>query len=364
MFNGPVGQSDIYPDISLQAFYDYLGDDFDFEALTLEQLKSFRMVLTDVEGVLGRSYGFYRSLIFDVHPSDMQVLYHFNEGDWFKAQISFVERLKTYLDAKCEATDLCSYNHDGVKDRKAVYSEGNYNAAVPSWQSRFICLDQTDISPAGSTNIEPCDLYSVSVDGEAMSGYRASLYHIKISTRSSHLSHLFNQGVNSIELIKLEETSRNKMKQLVTDRLGANDQAIYHKPFDHYDFRVVFGIITHKNPAAHSDNLPLFSKISLMRNMQRLDMMRVPCALTFIPDQSLEKGGHDKHQQYLVEVHAGTHGNEVKACPGQGLNTTVPIKRCPKTIKESTVGTRYRLSLHISGASLSSHHTWPYERVT
>jgi uncharacterized protein (TIGR04141 family) len=362
MFSGPVGQSDVYPDISIEAFYDYLGEDFDFNTLTLEQLKSFRMVLTDVEGALGRSYGFYRSLIFDAQPAGEQVLYHLNEGDWYKAEISFVERLKTYLDAKCEATDLCPYNHDGVKDGKAVYSEGNYNAAVPGWQGRFICLDQTDISPAGSTNIEPCDLYSISADSQAVSGHRASLYHIKISTRSSNLSHLFNQGVNSIELIELEETSRNKMKQLVTDHLGENDQATYHGPLNHFDFRVIFGIITHKEPASQSDNLPLFSKISLMRNMQRLDVMRVPCALTFIPDESPAKGGHDKHQQFLVEVQAGTNGNEVKACPGQGLDTIVPITRCPKVIKDSAVGTRYHLAVRVAeDGSLSSHHSWPYE---
>jgi len=362
VFNGPKGQSSVYPDISIEAFYDYLGDDFDLSTLTLDQLKACRMMLTDVEGAPGRSYGFYRSLIFDAQPAGEQVLYHLNEGDWYKAEVSFVERLKTYLDAKCEATELCPYNHDDVKDGKAVYSEGNYNAAVPGWKGNFICLDRTDISPAGSTGIEPCDLYSVSADAQALSGYRSSLYHLKISTRSSNLSHLFNQGVNSIELIQLEDTSREKMKQLVTDRLGANDQATYHAPLDKYDFRVVFGIITHKNPAHQSDNLPLFSKISLMRNMQRLDVMRVPCALTFIPDESPAKDGHDKHKLYLVEVQAGAKGREVKACAGQGLDTIVAIKRCPKVIKDSAVGTRYQLALRVADdGSLSSHHSWPYQ---
>jgi len=362
MFQGPGGASEVYPDISIEAFYDYLGEDFDLNTLNIEQLKSYRMILTDVEGAPGRTYGVFRSLIFDAEPQGEAVLYHLNEGDWYKAEKSFVARLKTYLDAKCEATDLCAYNHDGVKDGKAVYSEGSYNAAVPGWQGRFICLDQTDISPAGSTNIEPCDLYSVQADEDARCGHRASLYHIKISTRSSHLSHLFNQGVNSIELIELEETSRTKMQQLVVDRLGGNDQATYLAPFEHFDFRVVFGIISHKDPAGLSDNLPLFSKISLMRNMQRLDVMRVPCALAFIPDESPAKGGHSRHQQFLVEVQDGANGHVVRAMAGQGLDTVVPIKRCPKAVKDSAAGTRYRMAVKVADdGSLSSHHSWPYE---
>lgn len=362
VFNGPGGASEVYPDISTEAFYDYLGDDFDLNTLTLEQLKSYRMVLTDVEGAPDRSYGLYRSLIFDAEPADENVIYHLNEGNWYKAEKSFVERLKTYLDAKCETTDLCPYNHDGAKDGNAFYSEENYNAAIPAWQGRFICLDQTDISPAGSTSIEPCDLYSVQADASSTCGHRATLYHLKISTRSSNLSHLFNQAVNSIELIELEEVSRDKLKELIVDRRGANDQNTYLSPFDQFDFKVVFGIITHKSPVHRSDNLPLFSKISLMRNMQRLDLMRVPSALTFITDASPAKGGHAKHQQFLVEVHAGANGHEIRAVPGQGLDIVTPIKRCPKAVKDSAPGTRYRLALRVADdGSLSSHYNWPFD---
>lgn len=361
VFTGPQGTSEIYPDISIEQFYEYLGDGFDLAGLTLEQLKSYRMMLTDVEGERGPSYGLYRSLIFDIEPAGENVLYHLNEGDWYRAEKDFLNRLKAYLDAKCEDTDLCPYNHDGVAKGKAVYSEGNYNAAIPGWNGRYICLDQTDISPAGSTDIEPCDLYAVEADGTARCGNRAKLYHIKISTRSSHLSHLFNQGVNSLELIELEPSSRDKLKGLIADRLNGNDAHEYSSPFEHSDFKVVFGIITHKQPALRSDALPLFSKISLMRNMQRLDLMRVPTALTFIPDQSPAKGGHAKHQTYLVEVCAGPNGNEVKPVAGQGLDTALTVKRCPQVIKDSPVGSRFSVTVkEAEDGSLSTYHGWPY----
>src|SRR5580704_5560274 len=130
-------------------------------------------------------------------------------------------------------------------------------------------------------------------------------------------------------------------------------------------FKVVFGIITHKNTAAKSDNLPLFSKISLMRHMQRLDLMRVASALTFIEDQSPKKEGHPKHVQIIVEVCAGTNGKpEVRPVAGQGFDPAEPIRRCPKEISQSAVGNRFKLSVRRSDdGALASFHAWPFERI-
>jgi uncharacterized protein (TIGR04141 family) len=366
IFTGANGASEIYPDISIEKFYEYLGDDFEIETLTLDDIKSYRLVLTDVEGNQGPSYGLYRSLIFDTSiPNDDTVVYHLNEGNWYKAESSFLARIKTYLDYKCETTDLCPYDHDETKGGKLVYSEGRYNAEIPQWNTRYICLDRTDISPTGSTTIEPCDLYTVEPDTTSSCGVRAKLYHIKISTRSSHLSHLFNQGVNSLELIELEPQSRDKFKALIAENLNGNSANEFSIPFERSDFKLIFGIITHKQAALKSDALPLFSKISLMRNMQRLDLMRVPVALAYIPDASPAKGGHPKHQQYVVVVSLGNKGNEIKAVAGQGLDTQIPIKRCPSQLKESAVGTRYRLTVKVnSDGSLASFHSWPYELHT
>lgn len=212
IFSGQGKVSEILPDISIEEFYDFLGADFDLDALTLEEFKGYRMTLADADGNSGSSYTIFRSLIFETEQPGEQVIYHLCEGDWYRVEASFVERLKAYLDKKCEDSDLCPYNHDQNEDGKAVYSEENYNGAIPVWNNRFICLDQTDISPAGSTAIEPCDIYTVIEDAHALGGYRGVLYHLKISTRSSNLSHLFNQGLNSIDLIELEDELRKKMK--------------------------------------------------------------------------------------------------------------------------------------------------------
>jgi hypothetical protein len=227
----------------------------------------------------------------------------------------------------------------------------------------LLCLDQTDISPSGATAIEPCDIYTARADTTARSGHRGVFYHVKISTRSSHLSHLFNQGVNSVELITHEAASREKMEAIITQKLDGADPANFLAPFIHSDYKIVFGIITHKNAAGASANLPLFSKLSLMRNMQRLDFARIPCSLTFIPDQSEAKGGHMPYQSYLVEVVQDGKKKVIRAVEGQGLDTTMNVKRCPKEVSESALGARFNVSVKVSEDEYSSSHRWPYSEA-
>lgn len=363
IFQGDGRASDVFPDISLEEFYQFLGEDYDIAGMTVERFKNFRMMLTDVDGVPGRSYGVYRSLIYDGQPQGEGLVYHLCEGKWYRVEKSYIERLKNYLDAKCADSDLPPYDHDVVKDGKAIYSEEVYNAALPGLDNAYICLDRTDISPAGSTQIEPCDIYTVRADTEASCGKRSFFYHIKISTRSSHLSHLFNQGVNSADLIQLESVSREKIKALVTEKLNGNDPEIFLAPLNSLDFKVIFGIITHKNKDDRSDNLPLFSKISLMRNMQQLDVRKIPSVLMFIEDNSPKKHGHPKHEKIVVEIVGVNNGKtEVRALEGQGYDPEIPIKSCPKEVREAPVGVRYRLSVkRAEDGVLSSYHGWPFE---
>ncbi|MGZ9724028.1 DUF6119 family protein [Rhizobium miluonense] len=363
MFGGGDRPSQIYPDISIEKFYEYIGEEA-LENLSLDALKrDYRLILTDTEGSPDKSYGLYRSVIFDVEPGDEESIYHLCEGAWYKVERAFATRLKTYLDAKCEPTDLGPYNHDVIKKGKRVYSEESYNSAMAAAHGGLLCLDQTDISPSGATAIEPCDIYTARPDGTARSGQRGIFYHIKISTRSSHLSHLFNQGVNSVELITHEVASREKMEAIVVGKLGEADPTDFLAPFQSSDYKIVFGIITHKDWEGASSNLPLFSKLSLMRNMQRLDFARIPSSLTFIPDHSEAKDGHMPYQSYLVEVVQNGKKNVVRVVDGQGLDTTIDIKRCPKEVSESAAGVRFELSVKVREDGYSSSHHWPFTKM-
>jgi len=361
VFSGRAGgPSEIYPDISIEQFYDYLGPGFDLSTIDIDKLRSFRLILTDADGSPGESYSIYRALIFETKVAKDSNLYHLCEGGWYKVEASYAQRLKDYLDNKCEDSDLCPYNHDKIESGKTTYSEEKYNAAVSEWNNRFICLDQTDISPSGNTEVEPCDLYSITA-----SNGRATLYHIKISTRSTQLSHLFNQGLNSLELISSDAQSKEKLKSLVRKNIRENDEQAFLAPIDADNYKVVFAIITHKDKAALSANLPLFSQISLRRNMQRLDLMKAQSALTFVEDQSAPKGSFSKHKKIVVQVYEQVgKKNVARPIVGQGYDVDRSISRIPRQIKESPAGSRFRIYIkEMPDGDLTTNHTWPFEQL-
>lgn len=358
-------KSEVTPDISLESLYEFADEsNIDISIITIDNLKLSRVILTDYEGKPSQSFQLYRSFIFDAALEKDGHTYHLCEAKWYQVQKEYLKRLTTYIDAKCADTDLPAYNHDETKKGKRVYSEGAYNEAVPLVDGTMICLDRTDISPAGSTAIEPCDLYKVVPDPDAQGGYRAILYGVKISTRSAQLSHLFNQGLNAVELVRQESVCRDKLKALVVEKISGNDEETYTSAIDNSAFMVVFGIITDKNKDAKSANLPLFSKISLMRTMQRLDLMLIPTRLTFIPDESPPKEGYARYPTVIVEVIEEGDDHFVRPIAGQDIDSTKSIRRCPKDIRDSAPGTKYQMVVKTDDeGELSTYHGWPYQLV-
>jgi hypothetical protein len=166
-----------------------------------------------------------------------------------------------------------------------------------------------------------------------------------------------------MELIKGQQESREKMKALVKSNLSKNTEARYLDPFSTFDLRVVFGVVTHKAQDKKSDNLPLFSKISLMRNMMRLDIMSVPSSLVFIHDDSPPKHGHSKHPQIRVQILINTANGkkEVRPVAGQGFDPKSVIKGAPADVRDSAPGTQFMITVRVQkDGALSTHHAWPY----
>jgi uncharacterized protein (TIGR04141 family) len=174
--------------------------------------------------------------------------------------------LKAAIDPLCRDIGLPCFEHA---------DEDHYNTHVAAADSSLLCLHKSSIAPFGQTAIEPCDLYAV--DGD-----RAVFYHIKRSTVSTQLSHLFNQGMNSIELIKGEPVCLSRLKEAIAERAHGTDHEQLTEPLDKGLLRVVFGIVTHKDQSKKSENLPLFSRVSLMRVEKRLRMYSTECRLGFI----------------------------------------------------------------------------------
>lgn len=271
-----AGSGKISDDADIEDYFQYLADhDQDPTALAVEDLKKHRLLITNEDGsIIHADYKILRCLLFDTDHDG--VAYHLREGQWYEVKQSFIDDLKAYLDPRIAVTTLPDYNHT---------SEGAYNKAAAT--AARLCLDTTSIAPAGQKAVEPCDLFEV-VSGVAV------LHHVKLKTLSGSLSHLFNQGVNSVWLIRDEPKAKAKLKALLTEKAPAGTETAFHKPLDDDKMKVVFSVVTPKKPGDKSKNLPLFSRISLRRAFRDLQVMGIQAELCFIPDKSPPKPAKPK----------------------------------------------------------------------
>lgn len=282
-----AGRSLVYDDVYIGRYYEYLdGRGSELNALGIEDLRRHALVLTDEDGNGRDRYSIFKSFVFDTTLEGAQgETFHLCEGNWYRIGHEYITRLSAYLDPLFEDSDLPPY---------IQLSEGAYNEAVAEADAAIACLDKKNISPDGQTSVEPCDLLAV------RNGI-ASFYHVKISTLSAQLSHLFNQGVNAIELLRLETAAVDKLEALIRDALidgGAEGMVALVRD---QKYRIVFGIVTRKDPAGRSLNLPLFSRISLMRGMKALQLMDVRGNVMFIADQVAAAEGRKKKRKKMDE---------------------------------------------------------------
>lgn len=281
-------QGKVYDDIFIDRYNEYLADaGIALGAVDIDLFKRHQLLLTNEDGSVVRDrHSIFKSLIFDTTLKDGTESYHLCEGNWYQIESGYVARLKAFLDPLCEETILPEFNHA---------NEGDYNIAAAEADAGRVCLDKTSIAPAGQKQVEPCDIYEV-VDG------RAVLHCVKISTLSAQLSHLFNQGSNSVNLMRSEPEALAKMQALVGVGRTDAEKATLVAPMIDDKFHVAFGIVTHKDKNAKSDNLPLFSRISLMRCMKEFKRMGIAAGYGFIPDVSPKAEGKKRKRTKKVEA--------------------------------------------------------------
>jgi uncharacterized protein (TIGR04141 family) len=280
--------SELYPDTTIENYYQYLtSNGFAVTSLTVDQLKKHRLNLVNEYGEPRDSHTIFKSLLFDTTLPNSSAAFYLNEGNWYEVDCDYVERLQTRLEphwSKLPFLEECVF-----------HLEADYNEHIGK-KANFVCLDKGNVSRRGQTQIEPCDVYTVADD-------RAVLIHVKISTASSTLSHLFNQGTNSVELLKSEDGTPDRLIKLLhkktTEKITVVDDIdtlIAPVKTGHYE--VVFAIITSKDPAQKALNLPLFSRISLARNIKALHrVMGVPVTFGFVKDVSPPRPAKPKNKK-------------------------------------------------------------------
>lgn len=195
--------------------------------------------------------------------------YSLTNGVWYKIDSDFLND----LDAEIGVIPISSLHLPDYMEK----SEDKYNEKVVNEDSdQFVLMDKKNLAYGGGrSKIEVCDIYSKD----------KKLIHVKRYGGSSVLSHLFSQGLVSIQLI----LSDGNFRALVNKKLPKTHKlpAKNIKP-KASEFEVVYVIASNDSKTSVLD-LPLFSKINLRSCYKRIQLMGVSVSLCFVPVVSDEK---------------------------------------------------------------------------
>lgn len=190
-----------------------------------------------------------------------------NNGKWYRVETNYADTINHTFDSiQPYDKDLPFYNDE---------SEGAYNERVANSDLGSYVLMDKDLAyvPGAASGVEICDLYR----------NEREFIHVKRYGGSSVLSHLFNQGLVSGELFRMDPVYRN----IVNDKLPA-DRKIADPAASPSagEYRVIYAIIS-ESPDPLS--VPFFSKISLKNCVTRLEAMGFSAMLAKISVEEQRK---------------------------------------------------------------------------
>jgi uncharacterized protein (TIGR04141 family) len=207
------------------------------------------------------SWAVIRCLVAEV--TDGNAHYVLSEGAWYRINQSFLDELDDFV-KNIPQTAIQLPDHQGTKNE----NEGAYNKrAWKASKSAFSLLDEKFIYYGSSGKVEICDLYTKS----------RQLVHVKRLSGSSTLSHLFNQGTVSAELLKNEVGFRDKFLEMLPPDFRWSGNPSTMSP---QDFEVCYAIL--RRPAKEL-TLPFFSKLTLRSTIERLSGLGYHASLIGVP---------------------------------------------------------------------------------
>lgn len=271
------GASEVFDDVYIKHYREYLeGKGITAGSFTVDDLKHDELLLLDGSHETRQRWSIFRSLVFETQ-ADEGYSYHFSDGAWFRVATGLLESLQEFLDP---------YWIDATLPTHEWTSEAEYNTKA-SAATGSVCLDQTNISPAGQTQVEPCDILRIR-EGTI------DFVHVKIGTSSATLSHLFNQAANSVQLLRTNEEAAKKLLTLVKEKAGDDTAQQVAEALENNAYTASIAIVSHKRtPERKSANLPVFSRISLRRALVALKAMGVTTTVQLVPDAT-DRAGRPK----------------------------------------------------------------------
>jgi len=204
------------------------------------------LVISSLDEEIIDRFSAYNCFITEVDYNDKS--YTISNGKWYEIEKDFVKS----INKEYESINIA--NIDLIKSSQNI-TEKDYNElVVNSNKDKYYLMDAKNIMYGGGYNrIELCDI--LTKDNK--------LIHVKKYGGSSVLSHLFNQGLVSAELIKGDRDFIIEANNKITKsdfKINENNK-----------YEIVYAIIT--NDDNDRPNIPFFSKVSINNVVKRLKNM-------------------------------------------------------------------------------------------
>lgn len=225
--------------------------------ISIDRLKSRYLTAYNISDSKIGKWNIYRCLCAEVENGGKQ--YILSNGKWYSIEDNFAQAVNTFYD-EVEVSSL------QLEESFLNEKEGEYNKRISQLDStRRLMMDRQLVQSAPEQDaIEFCDIYTIDKE----------LIHVKHYTGSATLSHLFNQGFVSAELLmqrvfreklneKIEKIGRDSGLELSAWKLTQNE-----RDFHHGDYKIIFAIIT--DSEGDRPSIPFFSKVSFRQVCQRL----------------------------------------------------------------------------------------------
>lgn len=234
-----------------------LDDVYQDDIISIEKLKGRKVYAYNTQDIQIYNWNVYRCLCADLEHDGKQ--YILSNGQWYLIATDFAQEINDYYNS----AEIANFQ---LENSKSNEKEGDYNLRVTENEDNYLLMDKRLVQPAnGLTSIEFCDIYTVNKE----------LIHVKRHTSSATLSHLFNQGYVSAELLirsKFRERLNEKIKEIERDDehkdLSAWKVEQRDQDFNRGDYTIVFAIISEGE--GDRPSIPFFSKVAFRQVSRRL----------------------------------------------------------------------------------------------
>lgn len=222
----------------------------------------------------------------------------FYQNKWYKISKNFLDEVDAYIEKyfKYRPNEFVKYEKKthGKEEQdpndptkiKRKNSEGRYCEIISSNNPNYIHLDKDNIQFASYNKLEICDILE-------FNNKLFTFHHFKIDNINEKISHLFNQGLNSIKIIRTDLGAREKIQDKINELINIkniknnNNQQIEAFDFTKNNYNVNYAIILSNikkdnNGQPTAKNLTFFSRISLYSILKNYAEINIDVSITFV----------------------------------------------------------------------------------